>query len=108
VHEELKFVNIHYVTIGPSGDDGPTIRVKYRGLAESAVQGQINTAVNLNGVWDLEAKIFHPWHSVLRVRWSESDVTAEDRDLEAYKQAEAQQKARDERMNSDPLNRSEY
>jgi hypothetical protein len=91
-NEALRCIEIHYVTIGPQGDDGPRVRTKYEDEPAITVQKLVSHAIDQGGVWDLPKMIFHPWHTVLRVNWYLSDPTDEELKQENFQKSSKEQR----------------
>jgi hypothetical protein len=72
------WIEIHFVTIGPSGDDGPKVKMKCAGEPAFVVETLVSRAIAAGGVWDRPIRIFHPWHTVLRVNWYQVEPTKEE------------------------------
>jgi hypothetical protein len=76
--ESLPIIEIHFVTMGPSGEDGPRIRMEHAGIPVEMVKSQVSRAIDAGGVLDLDKRIFHPWHSVICVNWYLSEATTDE------------------------------
>jgi hypothetical protein len=112
--QQYQYIEIHYVTIGPSGEDGPKVRMKTTEAPASTVRTLIARAVEEHGVYDLKREVFHPWHSVLRVNWyfrEPSSKELEDEAAEKYhnnKRPQSEYRERVDNPGDFSLPRAEY